>query len=1400
MAINRTYQGRITNAHWVEEKKSDRIPESEITEAQWHSLIADHLGIYHCAVNYYLTCFAACAKGSDIEPLRNLYQRVSESWDGHVYRRGGVGPGFRESLAEYLPSLVSKTSSFVDVCDLLVKQTDANRENLHLALESLLTDLGGESSIQQGGRSYLPYFCSPKSTANFPRNKLVTEREKAKIELPRILHSAEGDAYMEIRKRFKIHHFSKLANSRDPHKGETVKKMLGNFLSHLSENKLVSSNQSNSWAKEIQALEPKGLEMRAYAGASAKGVEKNRLYAFLLFKFLPENKERFEVLRSTFPEPKEPQANKKKNEKQQNAEAIEKRLRSKGDDPISLARDDKGYVFKSFTRQLEGTSNEDCSPAWVEFDISAFKQALLTLNQIEQKTTERLELLGDIESQIEYYKTRKGTPFHPDEPVTFLNDPRFDLWKPLRQQLIDQAQNEFESYGLGWRTIKGWSKLMPRMQNYLKKNPNAAKQELLENVIIPFQQKNRNIGSVLLFENLADPGFHSFWREIDDSQTKTWQKNQWSLDLLSDLVQYEQLLEQKADLEENLHIRITPAHIKRSRRPIMLSDFDGATKVVHLDRGSESTPSIITSIYTAGEKGNQYSHRRIEFCYSAPRLLRDNLTGTENRNLLPPLLKALDLQQPEPQDVAMKPKALAVALMPDWLSSSNKTTQNPDRFLLNFPAKLETDWIAKAIGKSERWKGQFNGVKNEFIHLHWPDTLKKQNEDNAWWKNEDILANGFTLTSVDLGLRTAASFATLHVVSSYDQIPANKRKYSRNIGNAGGKEWHAYPKSIGTFRLPGENSKTLRPSSRSDKVPSNFLPEFGGSRGRLADTGETEEYCHLVEDFSFCAAEWLQEKSKINPPYHLPEQNDDLLSLARQTQSHLSSLHHVLNLARQPDLLNRKPETLNERQKARLQRAIQHQTPEEQDALTIRIFQTQKSLKQLLIVLANRILPQRDFDWTIVEQPETKLTNRDGVETSFTPFFLKRIRRKTASGRKIRGQRGLAAPRIEQLENLRRRMSSLQRELNRKPGEEQKIGFGRQSGIVPETSQEILDKLDHLKEQRVKQTAHLILARALGLRLKAGKTPKPDRPNYVHGEYEKIPNATTSDFIVIENLMRYRMRSDRSRFENRKLMHWSHRSIANTLIELAEPYGIPVLMSAASYSSRFCSLTSRPGFRAIEINSRRLDHPAFKRLLETEQGTLENSMATHIKNILCKYPENKQLRLLVPMEGGPLFVPTISDSETRNDFPVSQADINAAHNLGLRAIAAPERFELLHRIRATTSKNVTTPRTENVREKSSLDKTSSIVPVGGSEFTKEIRSKKFANFFIVNSGTFDAAFDNATLKSKDGVSLKLSSSYGLWSTVNNLKIRNLVEINNRLLAEHKLPQIPIPAEDRIPGI
>jgi len=114
---------------------------------------------------------------------------------------------------------------------------------------------------------------------------------------------------------------------------------------------------------------------------------------------------------------------------------------------------------------------------------------------------------------------------------------------------------------------------------------------------------------------------------------------------------------------------------------------------------------------------------------------------------------------------------------------------------------------------------------------------------------------------------------------------------------------------------------------------------------------------------------------------------------------------------------------------------------------------------------------------------------------------------------KLAGQRGLSIARIEQLSELRRRWQSLNQALRVEPGKRPPTAAEMRAESIPDPCPDILDRLENIREQRVNQTAHLILAEALGLKL---RVPMQDsalrRATGTHGEYAVVRPPV--DFIV----------------------------------------------------------------------------------------------------------------------------------------------------------------------------------------------------------------------------------------------------------------------------------------------
>jgi IS605 OrfB family transposase len=411
---------------------------------------------------------------------------------------------------------------------------------------------------------------------------------------------------------------------------------------------------------------------------------------------------------------------------------------------------------------------------------------------------------------------------------------------------------------------------------------------------------------------------------------------------------------------------------------------------------------------------------------------------------------------------------------------------------------------------------------------------------------------------------------------------------------------------------------------------------------------------------------------------------------------------------------------------------------------------------------------------------------------------------------KLAGQRGLSLARIEQLDSLRQRCISLNRVLRQNIGEPAKLGKSKRGIELPDPCPDILDRLDALKEQRVNQTAHLIVAQALGVRLKPHEKDEKDRAaRDIHGEYERIPGRQPVDFIAIENLEYYNMTQRRERSTNARLMKWCRRQLRNKLIMLCEPYGLRVVEVWPADTSKFCSLTGVAGFRAVELNPDDTENFRWKkhliRLREADAGkrklddedrkesqrikALFDQLAELNKDLLAERDkaraEGRHLRpnwrtLLAPMPLGPLFVPasatetiTRRNKKTGKDEQVVifklvngrrptvlQADINAAINIGLRAIASPQADDIHTRIRAKSDGKTFVVRADNKREEARWGESPPQIAVTNTESREKLLTDKWLNFYFDFGAV--AVFDHATI---DGIQNRIESGRGIWGSI-----------------------------------
>jgi hypothetical protein len=380
--------------------------------------------------------------------------------------------------------------------------------------------------------------------------------------------------------------------------------------------------------------------------------------------------------------------------------------------------------------------------------------------------------------------------------------------------------------------------------------------------------------------------------------------------------------------------------------------------------------------------------------------------------------------------------------------------------------------------------------------------------------------------------------------------------------------------------------------------------------------------------------------------------------------------------------------------------------------------------------------------------------------------------------------------RIEQLSELRRRWQSLNQSLRRQIGDKPLTASQLRNDPIPDPCPDILTKLENIREQRVNQTAHLILAHALGLKL---RTPQMSRESRrltdTHGEYEKSREPV--DFIVLEDLSRYLSDQGRAKSENTRLMKWCHRAISAKVKMLAEPFGIPVLETPAAYSSRFCSLTGIAGFRATEIGWEDRNRFPWRSILQDDLVDLRSKVVhqatsqraslerrIQIAEIVMQQfgalqkiseSDNPHRTLLAPQAGGSMFltareVDHPAPSANRKHFDKTsvlpmQADLNAAANLALRAVAHASSAHIHHRLRTERKKGTNSSSAREPRR--FANEKVAVIMREGDSLPKERNTNMFFDEHLL------AHFGRARLENDTIAGHPYASGPALWKIVND---------------------------------
>ena len=995
-------------------------------------------------------------------------------------------------------------------------------------------------------------------------------------------------------------------------------------------------------------------------------------------------------------------------------------------DSIADVRTNDEPLFEYFTNLalVRPPGNKDRA-VWFEFDLAAFIEAIKSPHQFFQDTIKREQAVAQIKAKLDAMdgqgRAASGEEdalpgFEGDDRITLLRELVTDTLGYLAEADASTSPGGKIEYSIQERTVRGFAEVKRRWRDLVEKG--KATEDALLKVLAEEQTEHRDdFGSATLYRELAKPKFQPIWR---DPGTQPWHAD----DPLRAWLEYRELGRELEDKQRP--IRFTPVHPVHSPRFFIFPKKKGGGRF-----GTVHEPGqlrVMAGIVAQTQHG--WEPVPVRITYAAPRLRRDQLrddveTDLESRPWLQPMMQALGLPEPDTADFSN----CRVTLQPSA----------PDDIQLTFPVDVSADKLTTAIGKAARWAKQFNlfpdGDNFYNASLRWPHEKKPSKPPVPWHEALD----NFSVLAADLGQRCAGAFARLEVRANDDFAG----KPSRFIGETPGKKWRAALVAAGMLRLPGEEQTVWRPGATGP----NFHTELSGSRGRMARPHEADDTADLLRAFdcpeeSLMPADWRTSLS-------FPEQNDKLLVAARRYQSRLARLHRWCWFLTDE---KKRQTALDEIREAEDMPAADD--PQLTDKLRALLLQKQAALPGLLVRLANRILPLRGRSW----QWETHPDKADCHLLTQTGPALPDVW--------IRGQRGLSMQRIEQIEELRRRFQSLNQMQRREIGGKPPI---RRDDSIPDCCPDLLDKLDQIKEQRANQAAHMILAEALGLRL---APPPADKRQLrasrdVHGQYVKSREPV--DFIVIEDLSRYRSSQGRAPRENSRLMKWCHRAVRDKLRELCEPFGIPVVETPAAYSSRFCSRSGVAGFRAVEVG------PGFDREFPWMMLKDREDEGEPVRQLILQVATLNQGRdgkpprtLLAPLAGGPIFVPIVDKLNGADIQPaLAQADINAAINLGLRAIADPRLWSIHPRCRTQRQGDQML-----TREKRKFGETGQPLAVHRADGVKPDDTRN-PNFFADISGSLPA-WESATLDGQH-----LLSGRCLRSEIKKRQWQRCAEINDR---------------------
>lgn len=281
----------------------------------------------------------------------------------------------------------------------------------------------------------------------------------------------------------------------------------------------------------------------------------------------------------------------------------------------------------------------------------------------------------------------------------------------------------------------------------------------------------------------------------------------------------------------------------------------------------------------------------------------------------------------------------------------------------------------------------------------------------------------------------------------------------------------------------------------------------------------------------------------------------------------------------------------------------------------------------------------------------------------------------------VRGMGGLSVERINSIKALYQIQKAYR--TRPEPGDPRKNVPQKGDNSLNKFGQSILDTLEELRTQRVKQLASRIVEAALGI----GIEPKIKGPKDVRRPRERIKDSrfVPCHAVVIENLQNYRPDELQTRRENRMLMSWASAKVRKALQDHCYLYGLHLREVSPNYTSRQDSRTGAPGVRCTDVSVHDfLTSPLWRKAVSRAKenigkGNTGSELDRYLEGLdnslqkewgsKSREERNQARPVRIPRKGGDLFVSADKDSPAAKGL---QADLNAAANIGLRALLDPD--------------------------------------------------------------------------------------------------------------------------------